>query len=184
MMRNTRPRHSTRHTDVTLALGTALLLALLAAPASAQETGITTDTRANHAAPDMGAAPDAYVPTSAWVEPGADTSDVTEISFTGGADSAGVGLSDRSFTRTMNSHSGELMACYLKGLKRDPNLRGRVRFQFRIAPDGHVSIVRVVNSGLRSKRVEDCFVEAARAWTFPSSATQSRFTTEMAFFLD
>ncbi|MEO1268216.1 MAG: AgmX/PglI C-terminal domain-containing protein, partial [Myxococcota bacterium] len=112
-----------------------------------------------------------YVPTSAYIEPGAEA-DITAVNFVGSGEATAETLSDSAFTSVLNAHSDELMACYLKGLKRDPNLRGSVGFRFKIAnDDGHVAMIKVTRSQLQTKRVEDCFVAQAKGWTFPAQGS-------------
>ena len=135
-------------------------------------------------------AQDDYAPTSAYIEKGADRPSIIEVAFGGGV-SGGLGLTQRSplseeaFAAVMSHRTDDLMACYLRGLKRDPSVGGKVGFHFRIASDGHAAMVQVVHSELRTKRIEDCFVDTARSWRFPRSSAQlSKFDTELVFFLD
>lgn len=126
---------------------------------------------------------DGYVPTSVYVEDGAD-SDVQVMGFGGKNDDGGGGrLSDHTIQNTILSHQNELIQCYAEGLQSDPELAGRVDFHFRVAGDGHVAMVKVTRSGLRDKGTEDCFVRQARAWSFPSTGggALTKFDTDFNF---
>lgn len=111
-----------------------------------------------------------YKPTSAYMEPGAD-SDVTELSFDkGSGGGAQAGSFDESVVQeVMYAHQEELIGCYAEGLEQDETLAGEVKFHFRVAKDGHVALVKITSSGLRHKDTEDCLVDAARRWSFPAT---------------
>ncbi|MFU8805264.1 MAG: AgmX/PglI C-terminal domain-containing protein [Bradymonadaceae bacterium] len=121
-------------------------------------------------------------PTSAYIEEGADDRDVA-FGFADGAQAGEEVLSNAAIQRVVNSRQMELVACYGEQLQEDPELEGRVDFEFAIAPDGHVAMVKVTGSALRSKAAEDCFVEKARHWQFPSidSDIMTRFDTDFMF---
>jgi hypothetical protein len=135
-------------------------------------------------------APDApnppYEPTSEWIEPGLDP-EVTNLAMGGGERQADPNLpemlSSRAIQQVMNAHQQELIGCYADSLKAKPDLAGRVFFDFGVAPDGHVAMVRVTSSKLRSNETEDCFVEKARDWTFPATRREvlTRFDTDFNF---
>jgi hypothetical protein len=131
---------------------------------------------------------DSYTPTSAYVEEGAD-SNVTQFGFGSGGSSSGKDapgqvqrLSDSTVDNIMKRHQNELIQCYAKGLQ-ERDMKGKVDFAFAVAPDGHVAMVKVTRSGLRSKKVEDCFVQKAKDWKFPKSGggQLTKFDTDFTF---
>lgn len=130
-----------------------------------------------------------YTPTSQYVEPGAD-SDVTELDLSApdaapDADPELIddGPSEDSLQRVITQNQMELIECYAQGLEDEPDLQGRVDFHFRIAPDGHVAMVKITRSGLKDKPTEDCFVSKSRRWDFPKSSKKVtlKFDTNLNF---
>jgi hypothetical protein len=147
----------------------------------------TESAGAEPVAPSEPAAPEGpYEPTSEWIEPGLDP-EVTNLAMGGGEREPDPNLpevfSGRAIQQVMNAHQQELVRCYADGLEVDPDLAGRVFFDFGVAPDGHVAMVRVTSSKLRSKETEDCFVEKARHWSFPATrrSVLTRFDTDFNF---
>lgn len=126
---------------------------------------------------------DDYEPTSAWIEEGLDP-DVTTFGFGGpAAEPSGPELSEGQIHQLVNARQADLMGCYASALEEDQDLKGRVDFQFGIAPDGHVAMVRVTGSTLASKPTEDCMVEQARSWSFPATnrSVLMKFDTDFTF---
>lgn len=76
-----------------------------------------------------------------------------------------------------------LMSCYHRWVQKIPGMRGRVWMTFAVAPDGRVKGVRITRSELRSRVVEECIVDAARKFRFPSAADgrTTRFDTHFSF---
>lgn len=72
--------------------------------------------------------------------------------------------------RVVRAHVGEVRACYEQGLKRDPNLKGRVTLDLRIETSGEVSSASVVEDTLTQNGVAACIAAAARRWRFPGDA--------------
>lgn len=126
---------------------------------------------------------DEYEPTSEWIEEGLDP-DVTTFGFGGPAvDPSGPELSEGQIQQLVNARQADLMGCYASALEEDQDLKGRVDFQFGIAPDGHVAMVRVTGSTLASTPTEDCMVEQARTWSFPATnrSVLMKFDTDFTF---
>jgi hypothetical protein len=160
-------------------------------PETGELTGdISSATESAGAEPDESAEPAApqgpYEPTSEYIEPGLDP-EVTNLAMGDGERDPDPNLpemlSGRAIQQVVNAHQQELVRCYADSLQTNPDLAGRVFFDFGIAPDGHVAMVRVTSSKLRSKETEDCFVEKARRWTFPATrrAMLTRFDTDLNF---
>src|SRR5690554_5529957 len=129
-------------------------------------------------------------PSSAYIEAGAD-SNVLQFGF--GSENAGSDqpddqktprmMSDENVQFVVSRNQNDLIACYDEELQYDETLAGKVDFEFAVAPDGHVAMVRVSRSTLRSKDAEDCFVEKARHWKFPKTNQDilTRFETDFTF---
>lgn len=129
-------------------------------------------------------------PSSAYIEEGAD-SKVLQFGF--GQENAGSDqqedrkvprlMSDDNIQFVVSKNQNDLLTCYGEELQYDETLAGKVDFEFAVAPDGHVAMVRVIRSTLRSKDAEDCFVEKARYWKFPHTNQDilTRFETDFTF---
>ena len=126
---------------------------------------------------------DGYSPTSAYIEEGAD-SDVTKMGFDKNSpEGSGKRISDNDVQDVMYDHQNDLLECYIEGLEEDPEMAGRVDFHFRIKGDGGVAMVQITRSGLHDKATEDCLVDSARRWDFPSTgaAALAKFDTDFTF---
>jgi TonB family protein len=77
-------------------------------------------------------------------------------------------LSKRIILRILKRRASALLACYQRGLKRKPNLRGRVAVKFVIAPTGLVQHASVGASTLGDEKVERCVTETIKRTRFPS----------------
>lgn len=140
-----------------------------------------------HAQQEEWEPPEYQGPISSYVEEGFDP-DTVEFDFQAGGgaerdESLPRILSDRMIQRVVDNHQQELLDCYATELRRDPDLSGRVDFDFAVTPDGRVAMVRVLDSSLRSNAAEDCFVEKARNWRFPAIRHElpTRFETDVNF---
>jgi TonB family protein len=69
--------------------------------------------------------------------------------------------------RIVRAHINELRGCYNQALVRDPELEGRVRTTFVIAPNGSVSSSVIAESELDA-RANACIAKAIRRWSFPA----------------
>ena len=133
---------------------------------------------------DLGSAIAAYEPTSVWIEEGLDPN-VTTFGFESGTTDAPAGpeLGEGELHGIVRARQGDLMTCYASALQENDELQGRVAFQFGVAPDGHLAMVKVTDSTLRSKSAEDCMVAQARRWAFPRTnrSTLMKFDTDFTF---
>lgn len=77
-------------------------------------------------------------------------------------------LSKRIILRILKRRAGALLRCYHKGLKRKPNLRGRMAVKFIISSTGLVQHANVEASTLGDKRVEQCVLKTIEKTKFPS----------------
>lgn len=125
-----------------------------------------------------------YVPTSQYVEEGADSNEVT-LGFVDGEDAGprGEPIDDAEVQEAVYANQNDLIQCYADALARDEDLQGRVDFHFRIAPDGHVAMVKVTRSELADHEAEECFVAQAKRWDFPEThrAQLLKFDTNFTF---
>ncbi len=62
---------------------------------------------------------------------------------------------------------GLIKACYESQLKRNPNLRGKIRIRFTILATGALAEIQVVESSLGSAEVGSCIVGTMRSWRMP-----------------
>jgi hypothetical protein len=67
----------------------------------------------------------------------------------------------------MNRHP-DIMACYSRGLARNPNLIGRVTLRLEIGKRGAVMIAGNGGSDLPDREVVDCAIRASSKATFPA----------------
>lgn len=157
-----------------------------AAGAAAAKPTPAAESKAASGKDEAAASEQPYEPTSRYIDEGLDP-EVTTFAMGNGDQPTPEGaremLSDAEIQRIINEHQNELLECYAASLQDDPELKGRVFFRFGIAPDGHVALVEVTESRLRSKSTEDCFVERARRWSFPptSRSVLTKFTTDFMF---
>jgi hypothetical protein len=80
------------------------------------------------------------------------------------------------------AHRGALMACYeLEAAKEDSTHGGAVTVRWRIAAEGSVTAVDVVDSTFHNGRVEGCIVRQVRSWHFPPSSDPSEVKFPFAF---
>ena len=61
-------------------------------------------------------------------------------------------------------HNSAIHYCYQRELKRSPDLKGKVVVRFTVKPSGKVSIVTIVSTTLKNKRVERCIVNRIKRW--------------------
>ena len=82
---------------------------------------------------------------------------------------AGGGTLDKDAIRkVVRAHLDEVRACYNEGLKRDPELAGRIVLGFVISAAGAVSQATIAESTVPDTQVGACVVSAAQTWVFPA----------------
>lgn len=125
-----------------------------------------------------------YRPSSEWIEEGLDPN-VTTFGFSGkeAPKPNGPELSEYQIQQLVIQKQNDLMGCYASSLQENDELKGTVDFQFGIAPDGHVAMVKVTGSTLADRDTEDCMVAKARTWSFPQTnrASLMKFDTDFTF---
>ncbi len=80
---------------------------------------------------------------------------------------AGGGLDQGLIWDVIRRNSGQIRFCYEQGLQSDPNLKGRVVTDFTIGSNGQVTSLKIANTTINSKIVEDCISLRIKAWKFP-----------------
>src|SRR5262249_54034629 len=76
-------------------------------------------------------------------------------------------LPPESIQRSVRLNFGRFRACYEEGLRRNPNLAGRVVVRFVIGRDGSVSNVADGGSDLPDRQVVSCVLRAFYGLSFP-----------------
>ena len=64
----------------------------------------------------------------------------------------------------INRHNTSIQSCYDRGLKRDPDLKGKLVVRFIITAEGRVKNVNLISSTLNNPRVERCIIGKIRRW--------------------
>lgn len=79
-------------------------------------------------------------------------------------------LSKEVIRRVIQRHANEVRFCYEEGLRRTPELAGRVEVKFVIAPSGAVQNALVASNTLAGDqaRTSQCIAEAVKRWSFPA----------------
>lgn len=82
---------------------------------------------------------------------------------------AGGGVLDKEAIRkVVRAHIVEVRDCYNEGLKKDPELAGRIVVGFEIAASGAVGRSEISESTLADAQVGACVAAAVKSWTFPA----------------
>ena len=68
--------------------------------------------------------------------------------------------------RVVAKHADAIENCYRRESRLNPNLKGSVTVQFVISPDGRVTDVRILDSSLRNRNVENCISRRVKTWRF------------------
>lgn len=84
--------------------------------------------------------------------------------------------------RLVNKHSDAIENCYKKEAALNPNLEGSITLQFTIIADGKVDVVRILDSTIRNKNVENCITRRIMNWRFqPIDAKEGNVTVRQKF---
>ncbi len=76
-------------------------------------------------------------------------------------------LSKAEVARVVNANAHHFQACYEKALMINPNLAGRVVFDWTISLTGKVKGARVRSSTLGSSTATNCMLNKLKSWKFP-----------------
>lgn len=69
--------------------------------------------------------------------------------------------------RVARNRLGPVRSCYAVGLRKNPNLTGRVVLRFTVRPDGLLEQVHVVEDQLQGSGVADCIRSRVGGWRTP-----------------
>ncbi|MBN2424681.1 MAG: TonB family protein [Calditrichaceae bacterium] len=83
-----------------------------------------------------------------------------------GKGSRSTARSADAISQVVNKHADAVENCYKKEARINPNLKGSIQIQFTIDPDGKVSQVRITDSTLRNRNVENCITKTVNRWRF------------------
>jgi len=70
--------------------------------------------------------------------------------------------------QVVRAHSGQMRACYVLGLRRDPTLHGRIDTVFAIGRDGSTILAQIKSSTLPDKAVVDCVLDVFKGLRYPA----------------
>jgi outer membrane biosynthesis protein TonB len=93
--------------------------------------------------------------------------------------------SEEQIRRVLDGAKGSLYSIYNRALRKDPTLQGKVTFELTIQPDGSVSKVRVVNTGLKNPSLERRLVSKLKSLNFGAddvAVTKSRYLVDFIPF--
>jgi len=90
-------------------------------------------------------------------------------------------LAAGAIQRVVVMHRAEVRACYEAGLKKNPDLAGKVVVAWVIAPGGAVSSARIASSTLANANVEACIVSRVQTWRFPAPGSPTDVTYPFVF---
>jgi outer membrane biosynthesis protein TonB len=71
--------------------------------------------------------------------------------------------------KVINSHLGEVSACYERALLKTPGLSGKIQLEWQITTSGTVGFAKTKTSSLQSPAVEACILQAIKSWKFPAA---------------
>jgi hypothetical protein len=90
-------------------------------------------------------------------------------------------LTDGDIQRVIIAHRAELKRCYTDALRRDPNLRGRVRMTLTIDTSGKVSRATDDGSDIPDMAVRTCVRDTLLKLVFPKSASATTAAVPFMF---
>jgi pSer/pThr/pTyr-binding forkhead associated (FHA) protein len=76
-------------------------------------------------------------------------------------------LTREEVARVIQSHIAQLGYCYDLQLLGDPNLHGKIEVTWTIGTNGNVVDVKIKNTTLKNKYVEECVLRRISSWVFP-----------------
>ncbi len=91
--------------------------------------------------------------------------------------------SEEQIRRVLDGAKGALYSIYNRALRKDPTLQGKVTFELTIQPDGSVSNVRVVNSGLKNPSLERRLVSKLKQLNFGAADVAVTKTRNLVDFI-
>jgi len=82
-------------------------------------------------------------------------------------------LKPMTMERELRARRGAVKACYLRALRGDPGLRGRVVLRFTVGPAGTATASSIDQDGLGQAEAVACLKMIVARWRFPAPATGS-----------
>ena len=81
----------------------------------------------------------------------------------------GAGTADpQAIARVVRRRIGQIRSCYERGLRRQPQLAGKLLVEMTITPSGRVGSARLLQDGLGGGYVGRCVTEKLRRFRFPA----------------
>ncbi len=77
------------------------------------------------------------------------------------------GMSREMVKRVIDQHLEEITFCYETALMSNPNILGRMVFEWKIMMNGRVGEIRIVASSVNSHEIHNCIKTAIKSWQFP-----------------
>lgn len=121
---------------------------------------------------------------------GRDTTAVkSTINSSGGGKGRGTGggsgksRGDEEIELVFQENKGNIFSIYNRYLRQDPTLKGKLVLQITIAPNGHVTNVRVVSSELKNPELEQKIVSRVKLFQFKPSSVDTVTVTYPIDFL-
>jgi TonB family protein len=74
--------------------------------------------------------------------------------------------SQEAIGRVVGKHADAIENCYKRESRLNPNMKGSVTAQFTISTEGRVTSIRIIDSSLNNKNVENCISRRIRSWRF------------------
>ncbi|MGZ3406975.1 MAG: AgmX/PglI C-terminal domain-containing protein [Caldimonas sp.] len=72
--------------------------------------------------------------------------------------------------KEIRSRLGAIKACYEAGLKRNPNIGGKLQLRFEISSVGKVTSAEIENDSMHDEEVASCIKSRVSTWRFPAPA--------------
>lgn len=92
------------------------------------------------------------------------------------------GLSREQVLKAMQAYLGKIQSCYERSLLSDPNLSGRIEFEWNIAKSGNVTSVAIKkNSVAGGEQLGECVSNVIRSIKFPSAANGEETNPSIGF---
>lgn len=104
-------------------------------------------------------------------------------SIKSGSDSGKTeGLSHAQVEKTLAAHINKIQSCYERSLLDDPNLAGRIEYEWTISPSGGVTDVSIKkNSVAGGEKLGDCVAGVIRNIKFPAAANKQETVPTIGF---
>lgn len=91
------------------------------------------------------------------------------------------GLEPEEIRVVVAARAPDFQACYERALKRRPRLRGTVRVNASVAPNGSIAAIETASKTLEDRKVERCLLEVFRSMKFPHARKPTNFSFPLVF---